>query len=517
MIKNSAIPVGSTSALVACSQSNNSSNNSATTQSNYTNEFTEASTDNLPEQQSSSTLTPEMFGALGDGKTDDTVAFNKLFEVIRNSFVQANNSTTLPDITVGYNVQLGKGRRYRIDGSINATGIWAHNWVIYGEGAVLEGYGSDKIVLDLTSSRFFTIHDLLIWGDSNSTPLVGIQVGRNDTQVTGNFHMSNVRAIGTFNRSSFYNYCAENAQYDHCIFWNDKATSDSYAMIMDGNNTWGITSDYQTINVSSPQPQSFTLQQFNNCTARKQISGSTIWMSRTSGGHKYINSYAVSYDSVAIVISSDNFGHSDLYLDIHCETSGVSPGVEGAIKFVGTTTDPIIRDFSYLEHASHASDYIFDADSLNSLTFRSLYLNITTHHQLPATIFSGKSKFTIYNGLVIVPDASRLTNIAEFYGTYVCDDYTKGTWGYGNYTIIDRQGNNFRKGELLQRSNHIQESSDLASEPSSTLRDGLLELEDGVSNVDSVSGKALIFVDRADGQLKVRFGDGTTKRIVTDS
>jgi len=33
----------------------------------------------------------------------------------------------------------------------------------------------------------------------------------------------------------------------------------------------------------------------------------------------------------------------------------------------------------------------------------------------------------------------------------------------------------------------------------------------------AASGIAFIYVDSADGDLKVRFGDGTTKTIVTDT
>lgn len=41
-------------------------------------------------------------------------------------------------------------------------------------------------------------------------------------------------------------------------------------------------------------------------------------------------------------------------------------------------------------------------------------------------------------------------------------------------------------------------------------------LTDGVSAPSTASGKALLYVDTADGDLKVKFGDGTVKTIVTD-
>ncbi len=44
-----------------------------------------------------------------------------------------------------------------------------------------------------------------------------------------------------------------------------------------------------------------------------------------------------------------------------------------------------------------------------------------------------------------------------------------------------------------------------------------LILVDGVTAPAAVTGLALIYIDTADGDLKIRFADGTTKTIVTDT
>ena len=44
-----------------------------------------------------------------------------------------------------------------------------------------------------------------------------------------------------------------------------------------------------------------------------------------------------------------------------------------------------------------------------------------------------------------------------------------------------------------------------------------LVLGDGVAAPTAASGIAFIYVDSADGDLKVKFGDGTTKTLATDT
>lgn len=51
----------------------------------------------------------------------------------------------------------------------------------------------------------------------------------------------------------------------------------------------------------------------------------------------------------------------------------------------------------------------------------------------------------------------------------------------------------------------------------SQLHSDYLMLIDGVTAPGTATGKALIYVDTADGDLKVKFGDGTVKTIATDT
>jgi hypothetical protein len=44
-----------------------------------------------------------------------------------------------------------------------------------------------------------------------------------------------------------------------------------------------------------------------------------------------------------------------------------------------------------------------------------------------------------------------------------------------------------------------------------------VSLQDGVAAPSAILGRALIYVDVADGDLKVKFGDGTVKTLATDT
>lgn len=51
----------------------------------------------------------------------------------------------------------------------------------------------------------------------------------------------------------------------------------------------------------------------------------------------------------------------------------------------------------------------------------------------------------------------------------------------------------------------------------SDIETNILALEDGITAPSALSGFAQIYVDSADGDLKVLFSDGTVKTIVVDT
>lgn len=57
----------------------------------------------------------------------------------------------------------------------------------------------------------------------------------------------------------------------------------------------------------------------------------------------------------------------------------------------------------------------------------------------------------------------------------------------------------------------------MVNKPQASVGGGQLRLVDGVPAPGTLTGSAVVYVDEADGDLKVKFSDGTTKTIVTDT
>lgn len=71
---------------------------------------------------------------------------------------------------------------------------------------------------------------------------------------------------------------------------------------------------------------------------------------------------------------------------------------------------------------------------------------------------------------------------------------------------------------LVNVSNNLWNRSTWSGNPSSYGgASNALNLEDGISAPSTTSGKAFIYVDTSDGDLKIKFGDGTVKTIVADT
>ena len=70
-------------------------------------------------------------------------------------------------------------------------------------------------------------------------------------------------------------------------------------------------------------------------------------------------------------------------------------------------------------------------------------------------------------------------------------------------------------GDLLVRAAVVDEADDEGAVWSSELPS--LALADGVPEPVTVAGRAFLYIDEADGDLKIKFGDGVIKTIAEDT
>lgn len=69
--------------------------------------------------------------------------------------------------------------------------------------------------------------------------------------------------------------------------------------------------------------------------------------------------------------------------------------------------------------------------------------------------------------------------------------------------------------QLLMRIEEL--SKRVAALEAKELRFSVVAMTDGVTAPTTATGKAFIYIDTTDGDLKIKFGDGVTKTIVADT
>ena len=455
------------------------------------------------------------YGAVGDGVTDDTAALNLAFDAMRAAIKTGYS----PDNLLPVQLVISPGV-YRVDGSVNATMLDEHGWSISAYGAVLVGHGAGKAVFDLLGSRFGSVRGLTVYGDGTDSPKFGIQHGRYGSAPADLVKFYDVDVNGTFTSGALYNYSGETVGHFACRYTNDHNSLSSYAIIQDGTNDFGLASDYVTVTAAAGEAHSFNENSFLTCDIRKRVSGPAIYLRRTAR-HEFRRCYGVSVDDVVVELNSDSaFGQEDLYLDIHCEAA---TGLLACVRFDGDATHTI-KGFTFIDHSPQAKDEIFlSVAGVTTTTIVGFDCRIPNLQTIPANkLFNDKNKFKVYGGTIFIRDASILTNFADHTGIIITDNRADGVYAPGTQLIFDETNQDVAvKGELRFYDNKTTAGIGSDFSPSSVdtchIGDGYIGIADGKATPGTEVGLAKIYVDAADGDLKVLFGDGTVKTIVVDT
>lgn len=383
------------------------------------------------------------FGARGDGLQDDGPAINAAVDYLRARTIGGG---ARGENSIDVRLLIPPGR-YRIATSINMTGIrQGRVWFVDARGAVLLGNTPGRAVVDLLGSRACSWLGGHIVGDEKNRPLVGVQIGRADGKVADNHSFIDLGVTGYFSRASLYNYASEGSYFAHVHLANNDPSPSSYALIQDGTaDDFAPVSDY--VNVTGTGPASFNENVFVRADLRKPFGGPTAYLSRTAR-HSFIGAYLVSVNDANVVIKSDGFGHKQLHLDLHGETSadtGNNRGLQNIVRFEGNAVQRISGLF-FRESNSHALDSCFKAGpGVRSVIIKDADIQIGGFRvkKAPPLVFSAPSLFRI-DGTLSVHDndgsPAKGLDIAEMKGRLRVNDREKVAMpNSGSYTIIDEK------------------------------------------------------------------------------
>ncbi len=379
------------------------------------------------------------FGAVGDGVTDDTAAFNAAFAWLRTTKVVGE-----PIYAGSLKIPPGV---YKCEDSINATDLRGGSWSVEADGAVIESHATGKVALDLFYTRFGHIKGLMIVGDATNTPAVGFAIGRDVVNNSCDGHLlENLHTRGEFSIAGFYNYASETSTFDHCRFYNDHMGADSYCLALDGTYKLAVPSDFRTM-PSGEVAASFNENEFTSLDLRKS-SGPALYVRRCAR-HRFYAGYAVSMDDAAIVMDMDAFGSLGMYFDVHCEsrdTASTSDGITESFRFQGNATQ-VHKSFTYIDHKPHARSQIFNIDvagtygsAITSVKFRNGLIEIDAFIYNNGThpnngIFNPKTVVDYQGRMYIGDDSNFHTNLGRGVYSVELPDKDVATYGLGTQTV----------------------------------------------------------------------------------
>lgn len=343
----------------------------------------------------------KQFGAKGDGTTDDAAAINSAFAYLRSGGAA---TTSVPAAFV---IFPKSSSNYLVKSSINATSIRNLTWGIRGPGVIV-GQTSATPILDLSDSRYCQMREISIIGSSTNTPNVGVLCAYAG-QVSDEHTFIHVAIDGYFTVSAFYNYGSEDFSGDDLICRNAQNSATAYCAVMTGYNSLGVTSPFKTVATSSAT--SFNDFYVIHGDFRKTTTGSPIFIER-SDGLDLISSYAVSYDSPAIIVrAADSFGNEALTLDVHCETSGLTD----CVQFTSYTTTATVNGFKFRDYAPQASTSIFKASSGVTVTVKDIDVTLDRFAVAPSSFiwYANGGTFTLRGGRIQIPDTTYLNNVGR--------------------------------------------------------------------------------------------------------
>jgi hypothetical protein len=363
--------------------------------------------------------TPELFGAKGDGTSDDTAAINAFVASIRSRSHSAPGSSL---------ANFGQGRVYITSGPLNFTGL--SNVIIDLNGSVIKNAdGNDAYaVVDMLGSSATTLENGSIYCGKASSPCVnGLQFGvYTDGQGYGAMILSNLKIDGYYSQAAVYNSDSETLSAYSPYFSNRYSGHDpSYVLIQDGTHHWPLDSNFLKVNLSRDSLTSFNENSFYTPIFFNHGYGPAVWMSGANR-HSYDRGYIqVQDDSPAAVLffSKPSPSMSGLNWSIHSE---VSPSSTFFIS--GENPTPSLTGLTILDNLlqTKGGGYVFQADSkISRVTLNYVNIDLPKINKATTKVFDQPNIYNV-TGTAFIPSRNGGSwNGPKFNGTIYTDDARK--------------------------------------------------------------------------------------------
>lgn len=288
------------------------------------------------------------FGAVGDGKTDDTDAINAAFDAMRAA--EAKVGPAFGWVQTNAALHFRPGARYRCTGSLNATDINGFNTRIFGSGATILSEAAGKAALDMLRCRFVHISDLQIIGHPQRTPAIGLMHGRTDRFVVSDMSYDHLTINGHFTHACVWLYASEVQLFQRCNLNNWEDSEEASCLIIDAKNTLAPTSDF----VPDPPPNtdvSHSNNLFLHCAFRKWLQGRrgiAIRLIGTVRNAVFDNCYA---NAAKTAISLENTRPGTEIKEFSFRGRVESPhALDYAIRFKNDAGPMRVAGFEHIEH-----------------------------------------------------------------------------------------------------------------------------------------------------------------------
>lgn len=482
------------------------------------------------------------YGAVGNGVTSDTAAFQAAINVARYSGL----TVLVPPPPAG-------GGAYLIDGALDCTigtsGTPAYGFRFIGTHQVVavtenSPYRPSIVfrhtghAFDCTGALGLEFENLSITTDASVYPKTCFFLARNSSGGGSLHRIRNVRVRGKFSEAIVYNYGAEEDVIRDCQFFNIEGGANAKVAIYTAFNVRSLTSTFTTVATGQQSTISHLVQGGSYMNFSANASADVFYL-----------------DTVPFVRLRDFWvkcgnltgaGRSIVYVNT---TNGDSPffcmsGIEEEIGVAQPTYSIYVGDTATTCSAWNIRDCILAG---TTKVFRSHsnvdFINLQIANISNSSVGGGGVDIqgdVGYNcridgipGSLTVGGTHTETNIdllnkiiqAAGEASLTLRDAAAGT-NLKNFKLR-KVGTQFML-SVANDSNAVTANAIVATTDGSAITElnlagtairasGVFKVTDGVTAPAQESGFAAIYVDSADGDLKVKFADGITKTIATDT